>query len=114
MSIIDTDRETVLLTNDDDDRDPTGENYGSFADWTCPRTGTYYIKVEGFGQDSIGAFNLGVTKTSGTAPGMNPCVTTPDMSRRFEGKMMQGLPMESQLMGVDRRIMQSLMNTARA
>ena len=57
ISLIDTDRETIILENDD------SESMASFIEWTCPATGSYYILVRGYGRES-GTFQVMVADTS--------------------------------------------------
>ena len=64
VDLVDTDRSSVLVENDDDDRDPN--TYASYIEWTCPASGTYYIMVQGYGS-STGTF--GLTLTQGGAGG---------------------------------------------
>ena len=44
VDLVDTDRSTVLVENDDDDR--SNDSYASYIEWTCPADGTYYLVVE--------------------------------------------------------------------
>ena len=64
VDLIDTDGHSLLVENDDDDRDPN--TYASYIEWTCPASGTYYIMVQGYGS-SMGTF--GLTLTQGGAGG---------------------------------------------
>ena len=64
VDLIDTDGHSLLVENDDDDRNPN--TYASYIEWTCPASGTYYIMVQGYGS-STGTF--GLTLTQGGAGG---------------------------------------------
>ena len=59
VSIVDTDRSTVLVENDDDGRDET--SYASYIEWSCPADGAYYLVVQGYGR-ATGSFSLSVTE----------------------------------------------------
>jgi hypothetical protein len=66
MDLVDTDRETIIIENDDDSRDIGG--FQSYIEWTCPADGTYYIMVKGYGS-STGAFQLTATSSGGGGGG---------------------------------------------
>jgi hypothetical protein len=59
VDLVDTDQSTVLVENDDDERDP--DSYASYIEWTCPQDGTYYVMVKGYGR-ATGTFSLMVTE----------------------------------------------------
>ena len=59
VDLVDTDSSTVIVENDDDDRDPN--SYASFIEWTCPADGTYYVMVKGYGR-ATGSFAVMVTE----------------------------------------------------
>ena len=65
ISLIDTDRETIILGNDD------SESMASFIEWTCPVSGTYFINVKGFSGDT-GTFTIHVDQDSAQHGG-DPC-----------------------------------------
>lgn len=70
MDLLDTDRQTQLLTNDDA---PGGTSLSSEITWTCPTSGTYYIMVRAFDAASMtGGFRLIVT-TGSAATHSDPC-----------------------------------------
>ena len=60
ISLIGTDRETIILENDDGER---ADGMASFIEWTCPADGTYYILVRGY-QRASGTFQLMVADTT--------------------------------------------------
>ena len=63
LELYDSDRTTQLAQNDDFEN-----TLASALDWTCPRTGTYYIKVRGYDGSSTGTFSLAV-QANGYVPG---------------------------------------------
>ena len=73
LELYGTDRTTQLAQNDD-----FQNTLASALDWTCPATGTYYIKVRGYDGHSSGTFSLavqaaGATGGGGSASGTDPC-----------------------------------------
>lgn len=74
LELYDTDRTTQLAQNDD-----FGDTLASALDWTCPVTGTYYIKVRGYDTSNRGTFSLAVqpTATNGGQPGGNDACVAP-------------------------------------
>jgi hypothetical protein len=64
MDLVGTDRATVIIENDDDERDGHEEIYTSYIEWTCPSDGLYYIAVRGYGS-STGTFAFRVTDPAG-------------------------------------------------
>jgi hypothetical protein len=73
VDLVDTDRSSVLVENDDDARDTN--SYASYIEWTCPADGTYYVYVKGYGRD-IGTFQFSVTDGAGGMGGVaggDPC-----------------------------------------
>ena len=75
MDLVDTDRSTVIVENDDDDR--AGANsYASYIEWTCPSDGTYYVMIKGFGPSDIGTYNIQITDTSTAGGIVDPCDAT--------------------------------------
>ena len=75
ITLIDVDKSSIIVENDDADADSLGPAKASFIEWTCPATGTYYVMVRGFAQ-STGTFQVSV-KASGSAERVssigNPC-----------------------------------------
>jgi hypothetical protein len=63
ISLVDQDRETIILENDDGER---ANGMASFIEWTCPADGTYYILVRGY-QRSSGTFQVMVADTTNGA-----------------------------------------------
>ena len=59
MDLVDTDRETVLVENDD-----SGDTLASHIEWTAPAAGTYFIMVKAYGSET-GTF---LSLTAGSAP----------------------------------------------
>ena len=72
LDIVDTDRRTVLLENDDDDRAGSSSSYASYVDWTAPTTGTFYIMVKAY-SDETGTYMLTVTPTGSAGGAGDPC-----------------------------------------
>ena len=74
MTIVDTDRATALVENDDDERpgaDP--DSYASYVDWTCPADGTYFVLIRAYGRET-GTFSLIIGKeAANTATIVDPC-----------------------------------------
>ena len=73
VDLVDTDRSSVLVENDDDARDTN--SYASYIEWTCPADGTYYVYVKGYGRDT-GTFQFSVTAGAGGMGGVaggDPC-----------------------------------------
>lgn len=73
MALIDTDQQTTIAENDDDER-ATGQ-LDSYIEWTCPSTGTYYINVYGFGGQT-GTISLMVSQAENMD---DPCSGQADM-----------------------------------
>ena len=71
MILVDADGESTLAENDDDER-ATGQ-LDSYIEWTCPRSGMYFVNIKGYASQT-GTFSFGVTETSaGGAGGGDPC-----------------------------------------
>jgi hypothetical protein len=68
--LIDTDMATMIIENDDDER-VGASSYGSFIEWDCNNTGTYYALVKAWDVD-IGTFNISVTESNTPQPGQEP------------------------------------------
>jgi hypothetical protein len=65
MELLETDQTTSIAENDDDERE-TGR-LDSYIEWTCPATGTYYVRITGvssvmFGPAATGTFQLSITE----------------------------------------------------
>lgn len=76
LELYDTDRTTQLAQNDD-----FQNTLASALTWTCPATGTYYIKVRGYDSSSTGTFSIAVQAINGQQPGGNdPCVAPVQLS----------------------------------
>ena len=65
MDLVDMDGQTTLVENDDDTR--RSGSLASYIEWTCPRTGTYYVNVKGYG-GSTGNFQVSVSAPSQEDP----------------------------------------------
>lgn len=57
LTLIDTDGTTTLAHNDD------YNGLGSYIEWECPSSGTYYAMAEGFGSHT-GSFTLSISESS--------------------------------------------------
>ena len=74
IDLVDTDRATVIVENDDDAR--TGSRtLASYVEWTCPTDGTYYVMVKGYGSGDLGTFHLSVTDAGAAGGIVDPCDT---------------------------------------
>ena len=70
MDLVDTDRATIIVENDDDERDAVGgASLASFIEWTCPADGTYYVMIKGYDAYSTGTFHISVTRAGGGGGG---------------------------------------------
>ena len=69
MTLLDVDRSTVIVENDDDARATGGLD--SYIEWTCAASGEYYVRVTGFGGSS-GTITLSVAAAV-MASGDDPC-----------------------------------------
>jgi len=83
IDLVDTDRSTVIVENDDDQR-AGASTYASYIEWTCPTDGTYYVMVRGYGPSDVGTFNIVITDTSAAGGAVDPCDSTAG------GAMMRG------------------------
>ena len=72
VDVIDVDRETVLVENDDDERSGAS-TLGSYVEWTAPAAGTYFIMVKPY-ETETGTFTVTLTGSSGQAgDAHDPC-----------------------------------------
>ena len=78
IDLVGTNGKTVLVSNDDDERDSSGGSLASYIEWTCPATGTYYVMVEPYGRER-GTFTLSVN-TASAASHTDPCNVRADTS----------------------------------
>ena len=76
MVLIDSDQTTSIAENDDDER--ANGHLDSYIEWTCARTGMYYVNVYGFGGDT-GTITLSIN-TAGVGGGGDPCAGGATMS----------------------------------
>jgi len=65
MALIDTDQQTTIAENDDDER-ATGQ-LDSYIEWTCPASGVYKVLVRAYSTTETGRFQVRVTE-SGRRP----------------------------------------------
>ena len=70
LRILDRDGRTILIENDD-----YGDGFASHVTWTCPLTGTYFVAVLGYDEQTTGSFTVSATANTGTGGGANgdPC-----------------------------------------
>ena len=81
MDVVDVDRATVLVENDDDDRNG-GTSYASYVEWTAPAAGMYYIMVKAYSTET-GTFTLSATAVSpGAGQAGDPCTGPVTMQGR--------------------------------
>ena len=59
LDLVGTDRATVIVENDDDDR-AGAASLSSYIEWTCPTDGTYYVMIKGYDSYSTGTFQVSV------------------------------------------------------
>lgn len=72
MDVVDVDRVTILVENDDDERNG-GSSLASYVEWTAPAAGTYYIMVKAYSTET-GSFTLSATAVSpGAGQVGDPC-----------------------------------------
>ena len=76
MALIDRDKLTILVENDDDPRVHWGaaRSKNSYIEWSCEHSGTYYIKIAGVGS-ALGDFTMKITAMRDHSGGVNgdPC-----------------------------------------
>ena len=72
IDLVDTDRASVIVENDDDSRN-TATSLASFIEWTCPTDGTYFVMVKGYGQNDVGTFQMSVTDADAAGGIADPC-----------------------------------------
>jgi hypothetical protein len=70
MKLLEMDGETVIVENDDDERET--DRLDSYIEWTCPAAGTYYVEIGAYA-GFMGTFQLKITKAEALGGGGNPC-----------------------------------------
>jgi hypothetical protein len=83
IDLVDTDRATVIVENDDDVR-VGSRTLASYIEWTCPTDGTYYVMVKGYGSGDVGTYQIAVTDADAAGGVVDPC------DRTAGGAMMRG------------------------
>jgi hypothetical protein len=59
LDLVNTDRATVIVENDDDERT---DGYASYIIWTCPADGTYFAMVKGYDSYTTGTYHIAITR----------------------------------------------------
>lgn len=71
MYLYDTDGQTLLVDDDDNDSDipvETVDGYNPVILWDCPESGTYYFKVTGYDESDEGSYSVKITTSDLTVP----------------------------------------------